>query len=83
MPAVQTISSQAVIAKVYRDFRPNNSSWTSDAIEWIGEGIRGIRSYFSMKEMGCSSCKYKIYNKQGLVIPVDSDCGAKQEYYVG
>ena len=38
---------------------------------------------FSMKEMGCDSCKFKIYNKQGLVIPVDSDCGTKQEYYIG
>jgi hypothetical protein len=38
---------------------------------------------FSMKELGCTSCKYKIFNKQGLVIPVDSECGTKQEYYIG
>ena len=39
---------------------------------------------FSMKEIGCSSCKYKVYNKTGLVIPVtNNDCGTKIEYYIG
>jgi hypothetical protein len=38
---------------------------------------------FSMKEMDCNSCKWKVFNKQGLIIPVESDCGTKQEYYIG
>jgi hypothetical protein len=38
---------------------------------------------FSMKELGCTSCKYKIFNKQGLIIPVEGECGDKQEYYIG
>lgn len=39
---------------------------------------------FSMKELGCSSCKYKVYNKAGLVIPVvNNDCGTEIEYYIG
>jgi hypothetical protein len=36
-----------------------------------------------MKEMDCNSCKWKVFNKQGLIIPVESDCGTKQEYYIG
>jgi hypothetical protein len=38
---------------------------------------------FSMKEYGCDSCKYKIFNKQGLIIPVLKDGFSKTEYYVG
>lgn len=35
----KTISSRAVIQKVFRDLKPNDSSWTNDAIEWIGEAL--------------------------------------------
>jgi hypothetical protein len=52
MPAVQTISSSAVIAKIIRDFRPTNTSWTGDAYEMVGEAIRGIGSYFASVETG-------------------------------
>jgi hypothetical protein len=33
------ISSKQVIAKIYRDLKPSGSSWTSDALEWIGEAL--------------------------------------------
>jgi hypothetical protein len=33
------ISTKEVIAKVYRDLKPSDSSWTTDAIEWIGEAL--------------------------------------------
>jgi hypothetical protein len=49
----------------------------------IFEGLENAAVTFSMKEIGCDSCKYKIFNKQGLIIPVKSDCGTKQEYYIG
>lgn len=38
-------SSDRVIARVFRDFKPNNSAWVKDAIEWIGEGLEIIGSY--------------------------------------
>lgn len=31
------ISSRAVIAKVYRDLKPNSSTFEQDAFEWVGE----------------------------------------------
>jgi hypothetical protein len=72
MPAIRTISSKTVIAKIFRDFRPNNSSWTNDAIEWIGESIRGIGAYFSMQEISlCLTVEdYKVAlpcNLEGLL----------------
>jgi hypothetical protein len=50
----------------------------------IFENLENAAVTFSMKEMDCSSCKWKVFNKQGLIIPVvDSDCGSEQEYYIG
>lgn len=51
MPIVRAVPCDRVIAKVFRDFRPNNSSWTSDAIEWIGEAINAIGAYYSYSEL--------------------------------
>lgn len=41
----RTVSSDALIAKIYRDFKPSNSGWISDAFEWIGEGLQIIGAY--------------------------------------
>lgn len=49
----------------------------------IFEKLENATVTFSMKELGCNNCKYKIFNKQGLIIPVEGDCGSKQEYYIG
>lgn len=35
-------SSKAILAKIYRDFKPNNANWEQDAVEWIGEVIEFI-----------------------------------------
>ncbi len=35
----KTTSSGVVIAKIYRDFKPENSNWIGDALEMIGEAI--------------------------------------------
>ena len=32
-------SSKQIIARVFRDFKPSNSGWIEDAIEWIGDAI--------------------------------------------
>ena len=44
-----------VIAKIYRDFKPNNSSWIADAYEMIGEAIIDIG-----KNMGFESVKTPV-----------------------
>ena len=50
----------------------------------IFDNLENAAVTFSMKEIGCSSCKYKVYNKTGLVIPVtNNDCGTEIEYYIG
>lgn len=49
----------------------------------IFEDLENAAITFSMKEMDCDSCKWKVYNKPALIIPVESDCGNKQEYYIG
>jgi len=33
------VSSKEVIGKVFRDLKPTDSSWTTDALEWIGEAL--------------------------------------------
>lgn len=38
----KTVSSKAVIAKVYRDLGLNHSGWISDSFEWIGEALEII-----------------------------------------
>lgn len=40
------VSSKTVIAKIYRDLKPKDSSWEIDALEWIGEAMEFI-GYFS------------------------------------
>lgn len=49
----------------------------------IFDSLENAAVTFSMKEIGCTSCKYKVFNKQGLVIPVQSECGTRTEYYIG
>ena len=41
----KTISSDAVISKIFRDFKPANSGWIGDAFEWIGEGLEIMGAY--------------------------------------
>ena len=40
MAVSKMISAKTVIAKVYRDLDIRDSSWESNAIEWIGECLR-------------------------------------------
>ena len=37
-----TTSIKEVIAKIFRDFRPEQSNWIHDAYEWIGEALEYI-----------------------------------------
>lgn len=39
----RTVSSQQIIGKVFRDFRPSETDWTAgDVLEWIGETVENI-----------------------------------------
>lgn len=45
-----TVSPKAIIAKIYRDYKPNNSSWVNDAYEWMGEALDCIRPFNGFTE---------------------------------
>lgn len=36
------VSSKAIIAKIFRDVKPPDANWVTDAIEWIGEALDEI-----------------------------------------
>jgi hypothetical protein len=42
MAIYKTISSKAVIRKIFRDLKPQNDNWIDDAVEWIGEALEHI-----------------------------------------
>ena len=42
MAVYKTISSKAVIRKIFRDLKPQNDNWIDDAVEWIGEALEHI-----------------------------------------
>jgi len=42
MAIYKTISSKALIRKVFRDLKPSKDNWIDDAIEWIGEALEHI-----------------------------------------
>lgn len=44
------VSSQAILAKVYRDFGIDDPSWEIDAIEWIGEALEFIGAGVPMEK---------------------------------
>ena len=60
MPAHRAISSEAIIGKIYRDYRHHltSSSWTYDAIEWIGDAVKAIKAYYGLEHLAlCAQVK--------------------------
>lgn len=57
----KTISSRAVIQKVFRDLKPTDSSWADDAIEWIGEALDfiGYHAGFNKKTASLSVTAFR------------------------
>lgn len=49
----------------------------------IFENLENAAITFSMKEHECNSCKYKIFNKQAIIIPVEDNSCNDVEYYIG
>lgn len=62
-----TISPKAIIAKIYRDYKPNNSSWINDAYEWMGEALDCIRPFNGYIEQ-CKCVKVVDYRAK---VPCD------------
>jgi hypothetical protein len=38
----KTVSSKTVIAKMFRDLKPQSQDWVADSMEWIGEALEYI-----------------------------------------
>ncbi len=57
----KTISSKAVIQKIYRDLKPTDASWTTDAVEWIGEALDfiGYHAGFEKKVIDLTVSDFK------------------------
>jgi hypothetical protein len=81
------VSSKEVIAKVFRDLKPSDSSWTADALEWIGEALDfiGYHGAFEKKVGTVTVVDHKAlfpcdlyqliqveYNGQALVFGTDT-----------
>ena len=49
----KTISSKAIIRKIFRDLRPGYDTWIDDAIEWIGEALEHIGSTGQLIQKQC------------------------------
>lgn len=52
-----------------------------DDYKRIFEGLENAAITFSMRNV--ETGRYKVYNKQGLVIPIEDEACGKTEYYIG
>ena len=53
MAIYKTISSKAIIRKIFRDINPNTDNWIDDAIEWIGEALEHIGAAPQLEKKTC------------------------------
>ena len=53
MAVYKTISSKAIIRKIFRDLRPSNDNWIEDGIEWIGEALEHIGAAPQLVQKQC------------------------------
>lgn len=42
-------SSEEIIARVMRDFRPNNSNWKASGYDWIADALLAINAWYSFE----------------------------------
>lgn len=50
MKTIKATSSKTIIAKVFRDLRPEDDYWIADAIEWMGEALEHIGAYSQLEK---------------------------------
>jgi hypothetical protein len=67
MGIYKTISSKAILRKVFRDINPNSDNWIDDAIEWIGEALEHIGA---STQLETKTCLVNIADYKG-VLPND------------
>jgi hypothetical protein len=67
MAVYKTISSKAIIRKIFRDLKPENDNWIDDAIEWIGEALEHIGS---APQLSQKQCVLDIENHK-VLLPTD------------
>jgi hypothetical protein len=90
----KTISSKAIIAKVYRDIKPNNNAWVIDAFEWLYEVLSNVgftgsteRKAFCIKVTGHKGklpCNYEDilgFQYKGQKLPLISSINATRNTY--
>ena len=53
MSIYKTISSKAVIRKIFRDLKPSKDNWIDDAIEWMGEALEHIGASSQLLQKQC------------------------------
>ena len=53
MAIYKTISSKAIVRKIFRDLKPQNDNWIEDAIEWIGEALEHIGAAPQLNQKQC------------------------------
>ena len=53
MSIYKTISSKAVIRKIFRDLKPSKDNWIDDAIEWVGEALEHIGASSQLLQKQC------------------------------
>lgn len=53
MSIYKTISSKAIIRKIFRDLKPSKDNWIDDAIEWIGEALEHIGASSQLLQKQC------------------------------
>ena len=70
------VSSKQIIAKVFRDLKPDSASFVADALEWIGEALEFIGVYSGLEH---SYQDIYIENHRGA-IPCDLHLVSTVEY---
>ena len=62
MAVYKTISSKAIIRKIFRDLKPSKDNWIDDAIEWIGEALehKGAASQLLQKQCVLDITNHKV-----------------------
>lgn len=55
-------SSEEIIARVLRDFKPNNINWKASAYDWIADAMLAINSWYSFET---KEAPIQIFNHKG------------------
>ena len=78
MSEITSVSSAAIIAKVFNDFNPPDNDWTSRAFQWIGEALGKMKINLSYARCSMdkeiSSYRTKIPCNVEAIIGIEYNC---------